>query len=174
MQAEWQTISHGDYKAGNIFVKKEAGVEHEICVIDWQWTGWNMTMHDVLYFFSTTASHETTRDYIEALRAYHEAFLEALPDELLVGRPWPFEEHLRLFKLATLDYMRWALSYRMPSETPEKMKARAEAVPVDANQGEYRRSLERISWLLERVEEFLPVAESGDLGEALIGTIDST
>ena len=47
--APWQTLSHGDFKAGNIFVKEDSA--EEICVIDWQWTGWNIAAHDVLYFF---------------------------------------------------------------------------------------------------------------------------
>ena len=159
----YRTLSHGDYKAGNIFVKEET---NEICVIDWQWTGWNITAHDVVYFFSTSASDDICCDdsFEFAFRLYHDAFVNALPEETRAKGSWNFQEHMRLFQLALLDYMRWAISYRLPSETPQKMAQRAAAVPVDANQGEYRRSPKRLSWLLAKVAAFLPAAESGALG----------
>ena len=120
----------------------------EVCVIDWQWTGWNIAHHDLIYFFSTSAADDCCADYAAMVRAYHEAFVASLPAALR-GRPWPLAEAVRLFRLATLDYMRWAIAYRLVEETPAAMRARAEAVPVDVNQGEYRRSERRLSWLLQ-------------------------
>jgi len=157
---DYRTLSHGDYKAGNIFVQDGGS---EVCVIDWQWTGWNVTSHDVIYFFATSAPDDCCDDYEAVFAIYHAAFVAALPEEARM-KAWPIEEHMRLFQLVTLDYMRWAISYRLGNETPQKMAERANAVPVDANQGEYRRSVKRLSWLLQLVVAFLPAAESGALG----------
>ena len=165
--APWWSLSHGDFKAGNIFLAEAP--QAQVAAIDWQWTGWNMTAHDVLYFLSTSASDDCCEDYPGTVSLYHDAFVAALPEEQRQGRLWPIEEHMRLFQLAALDYMRWAISYRLPSETPAKMRERASAVPLDLNQGEYRRSLKRLSWLLQLVAGFLPAAESGALGEPRAG-----
>jgi hypothetical protein len=144
-ESDWQTLSHGDFKAGNLFLKHTAGAAGEdtgaaadegveVCVIDWQWTGWNISQHDLIYFLSTSVDDECTEDYRELLRIYHERFVANLsaeqPDKGQVGvaaaaaagpaaaaAAWPFEESMRLFRLAVLDYMRWAFAYRLVDET---------------------------------------------------------
>lgn len=190
-------------QAGNLFVKPGGGVGSEMCVIDFQWTGWNIAQHDVVYFLSTSADPASCEGYMETLAVYHKAFVAALPAELQEfhhpppatclhvsppsltrriisqcssvrpkqgpGLHWPLEETVRLFKLTLLDYMRWALAYRLvsPQESPEQMikrAAAAAATPPDVNAGEYRRSPARLSWLLKLAAEFLPLAESGALG----------
>jgi hypothetical protein len=189
--SKWQTLIHGDFKSGNIFVRRsgDAGESAStasnpasdfartgICVIDWQWSGWNIPTHDIIYFFSTSASDASCTAYKDCLQGYYTAFLAAstppstgdptqdatLQEQL--QQQYPFSELLRLFQLATLDYVRWALSYRLTSETPSAMAMRAAAHPIDVNQGEYRRSLFRLGWLLQLAERFLPLAESGELG----------
>ena len=89
--------------------------------------------------------------------------LAALPADAPQHR-LPFDELLRLFQLATLDFVRWMIVNRFSNEKPEAMAARAAASPIDINQGEYRRSLARLGWPLDLAQQFLPLAESAQLG----------
>ena len=146
-ESHWRTLSHGDFKAGNLFLKQaetvgaagdQAAEAVEVCVIDWQWTGWNIAQHDLIYFFSTSIDDECADGYVQLLRIHHERFVANLSAELTnqeecgthtkqdvrlaesaaaTTTARPFEESLRLFQLAVLDYMRWALAYRLVDET---------------------------------------------------------
>ena len=77
----------------------------EVAVIDWQWTGWNVAGHDLIYFFAMSSTDDVCAEHVAFMRRYHAAFLAALPD----GAPQhrlPFDELMRLFQLATLDFVR--------------------------------------------------------------------
>ena len=156
-----KTLVHGDFKSGNIFVEQHTRATY---AIDWQWTGWGVAAHDVIYFFATSASDDFLANYQTALWMYHFAFVSELDPGLRHSRPWPYHETHRMFKLATLDFMRWAFASRFPNETPKNMRKRNNQVPKDINQGEYRRSLKRLKFLCDLVELFLPEAKNGDLG----------
>ena len=158
-----KTLIHGDFKAGNLFVETAT---RTCAAIDWQWAGWGCGLHDVVYFFSTTAADDFVANYHDGLWLYHFALVQELEPDLRTKRKWPYPETQRLFMLATLDYMRWCWSYRLVNETPKAMRARAKHVPKDPNQGEYRRSFRRLKYLCDLTELFLPLAESGDLGES--------
>ena len=120
------------WPAANIFIDLSSD---EICVIDWQCTGWNVAMHDLIYYLSTSAPDEHCEQWKQLVLFYHSCFVEALPAQLREQQHlWPLDEQLRLFRLATLDYMRWGLSYRLPDETPAKLEQRASADEVDVNQ----------------------------------------
>ena len=159
-----RTLVHGDFKAGNLFVEDAT---RRVFAIDWQWCGWGCGLHDVVYFFATTAADDFVKDFDDALWLYHYALVEELEPELRAAAPWPYPETRRLFMLAALDYVRWCFAYRLVDETPGAYKRRAAAEPRDVNQGEYRRSFRRLRYLCDLAEQFLPYAESGALGVSL-------
>ena len=159
-----RTLVHGDFKAGNLFVEDAT---RRVFAIDWQWCGWGCGLHDVVYFFATTAADDFVKDFDDALWLYHYALVEELEPELRAAAPWPYPETRRLFMLAALDYVRWCFAYRLVDETPRAYKRRAAAEPRDINQGEYRRSFRRLRYLCDLAEQFLPYAESGALGVSL-------
>jgi thiamine kinase-like enzyme len=125
------SLVHGDFKAGNLFVKNEDAAAPEICVIDWQWTGWNVPQHDIIYFLSSSVDDECVADWRGLLQHYHEILVASLhsctgdqghrageeQEETSSRVRLPFEETVRLFQLTVLDYMRWALAYRLVDET---------------------------------------------------------
>jgi hypothetical protein len=121
------TLSHGDFKAGNIFIKNESVMAPEICVIDWQWTGWNVPQQDLIYFLSTSVDDDCVTDWRGLLQQYHEMLVASLRSPTgeqghgagaeQAEFSLSFEETMRLFQLAVLDYMRWALAYRLVDET---------------------------------------------------------
>jgi len=142
-EAPWQVLIHGDFKSGNIFVQEEE--EKEVCVIDWQWTGFNIGAQDLVYFLSTSVTDEAIADPHGLMAQYHEAFVATLPSEVRNAQSWPLAEQERLFKLALLDYMRWALSYRLPSEI-EELRAQLSEARVEASQASARaNSAERLA-----------------------------
>ena len=68
-----------------------------------------------------------------------------------------------------MDYARWVFAYRLRGDSPEDFRRRGDK--VDVNLGLFRRHiprrgakvplrwLQRMQWLLQRVEEFLPELE---------------
>lgn len=143
------TIVHGDFKGANYFLKNDGPG----CVaIDWQWTGPGIGATDVIYLFCGSVEDAVVDEYMDYLQMYHSAL--DVPD-------YPFEEFLRDFKVATLDYTRWMFSVRLVGDTPEKFNKLANN--VDVNLGYFRRHHPRVMWLLRLVEEFLPDAENGVL-----------
>jgi len=159
------TLVHGDLKGANYFLKTEG----EGCTaIDWQWTGPGIGATDLIYLFCGSVEDEVVDNYEQSLKIYHEA---------LGVEGYDFEDLLTDFKVATLDYARWAFSVRLLGDTPDKFKKRA--ANVDVNLGYFRFTLPppwplnpaealrrhppRIRWLLQLVEAFLPEAESGAL-----------
>jgi hypothetical protein len=82
----------------------------------------------LLNALSTSVDDHCVDGYREMIRIYHEIFVANLSAELRDQQAWPLAETFRLFKLAVLDYMRWALAYRLVEETPAAMKRRAEQV----------------------------------------------
>merc|ERR1711937_922014 len=94
--------------------------------------------------------------YLQLLEVYHEAFLSAVRlrnGSNVGGEQWPFEELLRLFKIAVLDLCRWAICACLHRETPQKFRSRAAAQPLDIQVGEWRRSFSRLGWMLQLAEE---------------------
>jgi len=145
------TLVHGDFKGANYFLKREGG---GVAGFDWQWTGPGIGATDLIYLFATGVEDSVVDDYLASLRTYHQSL--EIPSEA-----YPFEALLSDFKVATLDYARWAFCYRLAGDTPEKYRQRAEK--VDMNMGYFRRHPPRMQWLLQRVEEYLPEAESSRL-----------
>merc|ERR1712216_567334 len=104
--------------------------------IDWQWTGINVGAWELFYFMMTTAPDVALYDgaYLQLLRVYHQAFLSAIQKRNggnSVDKEYSFEELLRLFKIATLDLVRWAICARLHQETPQKFRERAAAQPLN-------------------------------------------
>eukprot|EP00933_Yihiella_yeosuensis_P036488 TRINITY_DN30243_c0_g1_i1.p1 TRINITY_DN30243_c0_g1~~TRINITY_DN30243_c0_g1_i1.p1 ORF type:complete len:408 (+),score=52.62 TRINITY_DN30243_c0_g1_i1:26-1249(+) len=148
-KAEAVTLVHGDFKGANFFFQKEAS---GCTAIDFQWTGPGIGATDLIYFLSTSVEDSVTEKYLDLLHAYHIQ---------LKAPGYSYDEFLRDFKVATLDYVRWAFGRALIAETPEKYRERAEK--VDPNLGYFRRSAARVEWLLTLVETFLPEAENGNL-----------
>lgn len=143
------TLVHGDFKGANYFLK----VDGEGCAgIDWQWTGPGIGAADLIYLFCGSVEDEVVEDYQTYLKLYHKA---------LGVESYSEEDFFADFKVATLDYARWAFSVRLVGDTPASFQKRA--ANIDLNLGYFRRHIPRTQWLLHLVELFLPEAESGHL-----------
>eukprot|EP00927_Polykrikos_kofoidii_P068014 TRINITY_DN63423_c0_g1_i1.p1 TRINITY_DN63423_c0_g1~~TRINITY_DN63423_c0_g1_i1.p1 ORF type:complete len:433 (-),score=71.17 TRINITY_DN63423_c0_g1_i1:93-1352(-) len=147
------TMVHADFKQANLFFRGAAGEdgEPEVGAIDWQWSGPGVGATDLYCLCAMGLEDETVEDYTaNVLRPYHEALIQALGgrDEL-----YPFEELVREFKIAGLDFMRWLTVARLSDVTPQKMAAAAET--IDINRGTWSRSRTRMVWIWKRTEEFL-------------------
>lgn len=134
-------------------------------LIDYQWAGPGLGVTDVVYLLATSASDQ----FIEDLTTEEGSVGMRLEERLLQPYQTAFEAGCALqedhsyqalqhdFRLAVLDYTRWAVSCRLGGETPEKYTARQDT--LDGNLGAYRRSPRMLRLLLGLVEEYLPSVE---------------
>jgi hypothetical protein len=130
-----------------------------VCLIDYQWAGAALAVTDVVYLLATAASDDFILDLDPdegLLRPYYSAFsaaYTAAPPPL----QYSFEDLRRDFRLALLDYVRWAVCCRLGGDTPEQFAARRDS--VDPNVGSYRRSDRMLRFLLQLAMSYLPAVE---------------
>ena len=137
---------------------EQQGDPVEIALFDWQWTGPGIGTTDLVYVCAMALSDDACENYErDVLKVYHEHLLQALGPE----GEYSYDDLLCEFKWAMLDYQRWQGGSRMPSMTLETMKAAGEN--VDFNHGIYRRSMGRMVWMWQLVDQLLDEIQVGDL-----------
>ena len=114
-------IVHGDYKSANIFIKNKdddtttlKGVE--VSTIDYQWTGPGLASTDLIYFLSMCLPGDYLLDSTYFLKKYWEyldAALNRQTDQNETCNTLTFEEFQLDFKIALLDFTRWAFCARL-------------------------------------------------------------
>mmetsp|Transcript_19408 Transcript_19408/g.48343 ORF Transcript_19408/g.48343 Transcript_19408/m.48343 type:complete len:456 (+) Transcript_19408:623-1990(+) len=172
------TMIHGDYKQGNMFFddicsKTSSGESpsktsngDKIAVFDWQWTGPGIAATDLIYLCVMAVSDEALEDYeAKILKPYHTYLLRALNrgqnNAETIQNDYPYKTLVDEFKLAAIDIQRWLAGSRFKSMTPETvLKAQKN---VDVNHGIFRRSVERLVWIFQTVDDALDDVESGKI-----------
>jgi len=172
------TMIHGDYKQGNMFFDTvcgdaSSGESHgkmfngdKIAVFDWQWTGPGIAATDLIYLCVMAVSDEALEDYeMNILKPYHTYLLQALNrgqnNDGIIQNDYPYKTLVDEFKLAAIDIQRWLAGSRFKSMTPETvLKAQKN---VDVNHGIFRRSVERLVWIFQTVDDALDDVESGKI-----------
>ena len=181
--APWErkTLVHGDAKAGNCFFAKGArrnqaggagpGFHGEVAAIDFQWSGVGLGVQDLAYFCHTSllefGGSASGVDVDALVSLYHSALRDAWPLAAACGErgqplpsPLPSESELKaLFKVAFLDFVRFTLAYSTHKLTPVELAQNASmgaCIP-------HKRSVARLSWLLDRTADFLEEWDSGGL-----------
>jgi len=155
-------IVHGDYKSANMFVTAdEEGVRHGVSAIDYQWTGPGLPATDLVYLIAMALPAPTEEALEGTLRGYHRHFVEARTkvcgEEAGEENKASFRQLELDFKVALIDFTRWAFCARLSGDTPEKFRSRLEK--MDINLGAWRRDVHVIAWLTERTILYLNDAD---------------
>jgi len=157
-----------------------------VTMIDFQWSGLGLAATDVAYFLAMAPSDALLDllsqegggrlevDYLcvyyNYLQAAHAKFhgdsssssssIDGNSSNSTLSCSYPYEAFREDFQLALLDFMRWMVPARMRGERPAAYKKRQECPTWDLNMGAYRRSAVMMQFLMERVGDYLPVAEA--------------
>ena len=114
-------IVHGDYKSANIFIKSkdsdDVSRNIEVSAIDFQWTGPGLASTDLIYFLSMCLPGEYlySTDFLQKYWDYFKAATEreVLDYENNTCSSLTIEEFKIDFKIALLDFTRWAFCARL-------------------------------------------------------------
>ena len=156
-------IVHGDFKSANLFVR-EAGSTADstdgggVSAIDYQWTGPGIAATDLVYLCAMAIPAPSEAHLDELLHSYWTHFTEACLETCSnsaapAASDYDYERFLLDFKVATLDFTRWAFCARLADDSPAKFAARREK--MDINLGAWRRDVDVIAWLTEHTHAYL-------------------
>jgi hypothetical protein len=162
-------IVHGDFKPANLFVRETGSTACTsakvcVCAIDYQWTGPGIAATDLVYLVAMAIPALSEMRLDEVLRSYWTHFTEARKQTCLDAAAPPtsaasaasdddWAHFLLDFKVATLDFARWAFCARLADDSPAKFAARREK--MDINLGAWRRDVNVIAWLTEHTHAYL-------------------
>ena len=176
------TIIHGDMKPANIFFPREKHTEgnntctavdyDDVYVIDFQWTGIGLGVTDIVYMIATACSDECLstldidRDVLlpyynmlcEVYTLRHQSQGGSSSEEATGLNEYSYTSLQIDFKLALLDYVRWAVAYRLKGQTPAKYAEQRENVNI--NLGAYRRSEAIMRFLFDKTKVYLEELDS--------------
>ena len=168
----------GSSSSGSSSSGSSSSSSGSVTMIDFQWTGLGLGASDVTYLLAMAPSDELLlllegdglerdflRVYYDMLCASYRKFHSNESEGEGEGRggrelPYTYEEFHYDFQLSLLDFMRWMVPARLAKESPEKYAKRRGMVPLDLNMGAYRRSPKMMKFLMERVRDYLPLAEA--------------
>ena len=105
--ADHAVVVHGDFKTANVFFSE---ADSEASMIDFQWSGAGIPEMDVAYILLSSANLDVLKalegeaELRDLLQRYYDQVLKLIEAR---GLSWySFDQFIRNFKLAALDYFR--------------------------------------------------------------------
>eukprot|EP00466_Bigelowiella_natans_P006448 jgi/Bigna1/88110/estExt_fgenesh1_pg.C_280082 len=174
-----RSIIHGDFKTANVFFRKKgeeasANIPHpavergassssaaaaaasSAAMIDFQWSGVGVPEMDVAYLLLSSAALPVLNDLETFLRGYYEEFVANAAGnedaESDASPPLPsYDQFLKDFKLAVVDYARVVVGYQWQGAKAEWMSTRKDELGACT----HNRSLPHVKWFIRYVTNVL-------------------
>ena len=170
----YATLIHGDYKAMNVFLPRrrssspdeEEGRRRGAVMIDYASTGVGLGMSDVAMLLTNALRSEDLENggeqglldgYLDALHRARECIAMAAAasrgdaGDPVEVRPYPREQALRHYRLATIDYFRFILGRFYVTATPETFEKHRDS----KNRTLVNRDVRAMLAFVRRVENYL-------------------